>query len=209
MLEFYTMDADYGDSLTITEELFATLLAEGGGTEGTAPYPAELRPPFLRLTMEEAFARWAGFDLDEAAGAGTLDGEARRLGLDPPQGLGQAELYDLIFIHAVEPNLPRDRPVALMDYPAFVPCLAQKRGPELCRVRGQPPCSAPLHKQRGEQLLRYGEGITVVRIHGVELQHGKFRAVKAPGGLPVPKTLADLIDAGPVPGDKPFHPDFR
>jgi lysyl-tRNA synthetase class 2 len=77
--------------------------------------------------MEEAFARWAGFGLYEAAEAGALDGEARRLGLDPPPGLGQAELYDLIFIHAVEPNLPRDRPVALMDYPAFVPCLAQKK----------------------------------------------------------------------------------
>jgi lysyl-tRNA synthetase class 2 len=76
--------------------------------------------------MEEAFARWAGFDLYKAAADGSMEEEARRLGLDPPQGLDTAALYDLIFIHAVEPNLSGDRPVALIDYPAFVPCLAKK-----------------------------------------------------------------------------------
>jgi lysyl-tRNA synthetase class 2 len=77
--------------------------------------------------MAEAFERWAGFDLFRAAEKGSLGEEARRLGLDPGPELPAADLYNLIFIHAVEPNLPRDRPVALLDYPAFVPCLAQKR----------------------------------------------------------------------------------
>jgi lysyl-tRNA synthetase class 2 len=76
--------------------------------------------------MEEAFRRWAGFSLYEAAEAGKLEAEARRLGLDPPKGLDTGVLYDLIFIHSVEPSLPRDRAVALLDYPAFVPCLAKK-----------------------------------------------------------------------------------
>ncbi|AEF84265.1 putative lysyl-tRNA synthetase (Lysine--tRNA ligase)(LysRS) (GX) [Treponema primitia ZAS-2] len=122
MLEYYTMDAGYEDSLRITEELFARLL----GTE-TAEGQSPLRPPFLHITMEEAFTRWAGFSLFEAAEGGTLGAEARKLGLDPTPDLDTAALYDLIFIHAVEPSLPRDRAVALMDYPAFVPCLAQKR----------------------------------------------------------------------------------
>jgi lysyl-tRNA synthetase class 2 len=131
MLECYTMEADYRDSLGLTEELFSRLLelcpqselcprSQSGGTE--------LRPPFLRLTMEEAFVRYAGFNLFEAAEQGSLAAEARRLGLDPPPDLDAPALYDLIFIHAVEPSLPRDRAVALMDYPAFVPCLAKKTG---------------------------------------------------------------------------------
>jgi lysyl-tRNA synthetase class 2 len=123
MLEYYTMGADYRDSLALTEELFSGLIKlcpQGGG--------AELRPPFLRLTMEEAFVRYAGFSLFEAAEQGTLAAEARRLGLDPPPDLDTPALYDLIFIHGVEPSLPRDRAVALLDYPAFVPCLAQKTG---------------------------------------------------------------------------------
>jgi lysyl-tRNA synthetase class 2 len=118
MLEYYTMDADYKDSLTITEALFASLLKDGG--------PGELAPPFMRVTVEEAFARWAGFSLFDAVQNGTLADEARRLGLDPALGPDTAALYDLIFIHAVEPCLPKDRVVTLLDYPAFVPCLARK-----------------------------------------------------------------------------------
>jgi lysyl-tRNA synthetase class 2 len=163
MLEYYTVDADYRDSLILTEELFAFLTGprQGGsgkpsggrdGRAGGADIPAGARgwsgggarkkvrapdkggergPPFTssfftRLTMAEAFSRWAGFDLYEAAEKGALNDEARKLGLDPPPGLDAAALYDLIFVHAVEPRLPRDRPVVIMDYPAFVPCLAKK-----------------------------------------------------------------------------------
>jgi lysyl-tRNA synthetase class 2 len=123
MLEYYTMEADYRDSLALTEELFSRLLKlcpQAGGTE--------LSPPFLRLTLEEAFARYAGFSLFDAAEQGTLADEARKLGLSPPPDLDTPALYDLIFVHVVEPSLPRDRAVALMDYPGFVPCLAQKTG---------------------------------------------------------------------------------
>ena len=122
MLEYYTMDADYMNSLEITEDLCTDLLAR-------CPHSgAALRPPFLRITMEEAFIRWAGFSLFEAAEKGTLGDEARNLGLNPPADLGTAALYDLIFIHAVEPALPADKAVAIRDYPAFVPCLAKKSG---------------------------------------------------------------------------------
>ena len=115
MLEYYTMNANYLDSLKITEDLFASF-----GNTG-------LYPPFERLTVAEAFTRFAGFDLFAAAEKKeSLETEARRLGLDPMPGMGIAELYDLIFIHAVEPRLKQNRPVALLDYPAFVPCLARR-----------------------------------------------------------------------------------
>jgi lysyl-tRNA synthetase class 2 len=120
MLEYYTMDAGYMDSLKLTEELFTHL----GGTP---------RPPFERLTVAEAFARFAGFDLFATAQtAEDMETEARRLGLDPMPDLSIAQLYDLIFIHTVEPRLKtygsshEPRPVALLDYPAFVPCLARR-----------------------------------------------------------------------------------
>jgi lysyl-tRNA synthetase class 2 len=112
MLEYYTMNAGYLDSLSLTEELFAFLGLAG---------------PFERITVAQAFKRWAGFDLFEAAEKdGALEREARRLGLQPAPGLSTQVLYDLIFIHAVEPNLKTDKPAALLDYPAFVPCLAKK-----------------------------------------------------------------------------------
>ena len=120
MLEYYTMNADYMDSLKITEDLFDFI--------GTKKYINScVCAPLLKLTMEEAFAKYAGFSLyDTAACNEVMESEARRLGLDPAPGLDIPQLYDLIFIHAVEPALPKDRPVALIDYPAFVPCLAKK-----------------------------------------------------------------------------------
>jgi len=175
MLEYYTMEAGYLDSLELTERMFAFLADDfaesrenqfwledgcggmffsisagrygveprmGGngrpacraGVRGACPPPEKLisvaesglRPPFTRLTVAEAFARHAGFDLfAEAEREGGLESQARRLGLEPQPGTETAVLYDLIFIHAVEPALRSYGPVALLDYPAFVPCLAK------------------------------------------------------------------------------------
>jgi lysyl-tRNA synthetase class 2 len=118
MLEYYTMDADYMDSLALTEELFRNIAED-----------ASLGLPFERITIAEAFLRFAGFDLFAAAETqGGLEKEARRLGLDPAHYAGQSvpALYDMIFIHTVEPKLKQNLVVALLDYPAFVPTLARK-----------------------------------------------------------------------------------
>ncbi|MDR0442873.1 MAG: LysR family transcriptional regulator [Treponema sp.] len=117
MLEYYTMDASYIDVLSLTEELFSCLAMEAG-------IPA-LSPPFERITVAQAFERFAGIDLFETVANGGMEEAARRLGLDPPPGMGTGGYYDLIFIHTVEPHLKKDKPVALLDYPAFVPCLAK------------------------------------------------------------------------------------
>ncbi len=129
MLEYYTVGADYRDSLALTEDLFRALLPPDA--------PDDLKPPFLVLDMDDAFRRYAGFGLYEVAakGAAALEAEARRLGLENCGGLGIADLYNLIFVHAVEPALPAERPVVLMDYPAFVPCLAKDRSDGAAKER--------------------------------------------------------------------------
>ena len=58
MLEYYTMNASYMDSLKITEELFSFLLSE--------PLPFldshnELKPPFEKISMEEALKKICRF----------------------------------------------------------------------------------------------------------------------------------------------------
>jgi lysyl-tRNA synthetase class 2 len=120
MLEYYTMNADYMDSLALTEELFASLAQK---TDNPL-----LNPPFERITVADAFAKCAGFDLFTTVeeGSAAMDLQARKLGLEPMPGMTVHQLYDLIFIHAVEPQLNTQKPVALIDYPAFVPCLAKK-----------------------------------------------------------------------------------
>jgi len=120
MLEYYTMNADYMDSLALTEEMFAFLAQK---TDNPL-----LDPPFIRITVAEAFAKWAGFDLFAVAqeGSTAMESQARKLGLDPMPNMTVHQLYDLIFIHAVEPQIKTEKPIALLDYPAFVPCLAKK-----------------------------------------------------------------------------------
>jgi len=116
MLEYYTMNCDYMDSLALTEELFSSIAEK------------ERYTPFNRVTVAGAFQEYAGFDLFETAakGADAMEEKARLLGLEPVKGMTTAQLYDLIFIHSVEPRLKSGKPVALLDYPTFVPCLAKK-----------------------------------------------------------------------------------
>ncbi|MCL2276696.1 MAG: LysR family transcriptional regulator [Treponema sp.] len=118
MLEYYTMNADYTDSLVLTEELFK---AVNNGCSLT---------PFDRITVARAFMEYAGFDLFKTSdkGAMAMADKARELGLDPEPSMTVSMLYDLIFIHCVERNLKKEKPVALIDYPAFVPCLAKNKG---------------------------------------------------------------------------------
>jgi lysyl-tRNA synthetase class 2 len=125
MLEYYTVGFNYLDSLGLTEELFAALWdALSVETGFSAPKHGG---GFQRISVEEAFREFAGVDLFGAAEAGRLGEEARRLGLEIPGNLDTKAVYDLIFIHAVEPRLPKDALTALLDYPAFVPCLAKAR----------------------------------------------------------------------------------
>jgi len=118
MLEYYTMNANYMDSLMLTEELFSRLAKDSVITVGN----------FERITIAQAFAKWAGFDLFAAAEEGhrAMEEQARKLGLEPMPNMTTPQLYDLIFIHSVEPQIKSQKPVALLDYPAFVPCLAKK-----------------------------------------------------------------------------------
>lgn len=129
MLEYYQMNISYMDTAAITEELFQELLPPKP-ENGPDPF-GFMRPPFLRLTMDDAFNNYAGFRLSECPESLDLARHANKLGLEesadnPFEKWPWDDLYELILVSCVEPNLPKDVPVMLMDYPAKVPCLAQE-----------------------------------------------------------------------------------
>ena len=139
MLEYYTMDASYKESMAITEELFNVLLPPlpQANKENGEPDPWQhLRPPFTRLTMDDAFNKYAGFRLSEAQTTAELAGHARRLGIaelpdSPFSKWPWDDLYELILVQCVEPALANEpKPVFLMDYPAKAACLAKDVPPE-------------------------------------------------------------------------------
>ncbi len=131
MLEYYKMEADYIDSLKLTEELFR-YLDEKLKNVGII-LNDDLKPPFTRLSINEAFRQYCGFWLFENEKQISLEdlaGHARKLGIFEPddnkfEKWTWEELYDAIFVQCVEPELPKDKCVFLMNYPREVRCLAQ------------------------------------------------------------------------------------
>lgn len=128
MLEWYQTDADYLDSITTAEALIDHLIGilNGGSLKALAP-------PFLRMSMNEVFQKWTSFDLSKHC-TGELSGEEERkelrtkaaeLGLSTEPGDSWEELFNLIFVHEIEPKLPTDKPLVIYDYPAGVPALAK------------------------------------------------------------------------------------
>ena len=137
MLEYYAMEADYIDSIGITEELFSFIAGQFMNTPGGSeqnPAQVLLTKPFLRIPMDEAFIKYAGLDISRHC-TGQLSPQEEKtelaaaaveMGLNCSAENSWEELFNLIFVHKVEPALPQNRPIAIYDYPAGVPALARK-----------------------------------------------------------------------------------
>ena len=131
MLEYYKMKANYIDSLELTEELFE-YLGKKLSKIGIA-LKDDLKPPFTKLSINDAFKQYCNFALfedDTQISTQKLAEQGRKLGIYEPSEndfskWNWEELYNAIFVQFVEPNLPKDKCVFLMNYPREVRCLAQ------------------------------------------------------------------------------------
>jgi lysyl-tRNA synthetase class 2 len=106
LLEWYRARAGYREVLDDTIALLtaAVRAAAGGETFGWGGRTIRVAPPWDTWTVRDVFRRFAGWDPIEAF---------------------DAERFDLDLVTKVEPRLPPDRPVILMDYPAAVAALAR------------------------------------------------------------------------------------
>jgi len=134
LLEFYAAPGDAAAIMAQLEQLiFAAALAlrgepsvpprqgHGRGSKGPA---LDLRPPFERLSCQDAFERYAGFDplpLDAEA----LTQAARTVGVRPAEGAGWDDLFTQILLEKVEPALGLVKPTYLTGYPASQAALAK------------------------------------------------------------------------------------
>jgi lysyl-tRNA synthetase class 2 len=130
MLEWYAAGAGYLESIGILESLFGFLL-EGLGLEPALRFrgrPLDCAPPFRRLSMREAFRRQLGWKLEDLADLPALARRARELEVQVAADDSWADLFHKVFLSFVEPALPADRPLLLLDYPAAIPTLARRSG---------------------------------------------------------------------------------
>ena len=108
MLEWYRANAGYADVLMDTKQLLLAVAREVKGTTDLAYQgrPLALAPFWERLTVSEAFVRWAGWD---------------------PAKNYDADRFDFDLVEKVEPRLPREVPVILTDYPAAAAALSRRK----------------------------------------------------------------------------------
>jgi lysyl-tRNA synthetase, class II len=129
MLEFYEAFADYGDMMTLVEELIGSIVAEltGGGRSVTFQgTELDFTPPFRRLPFLDALREHGGIDAD-ALGDVDLARHARGLGIEDAPSMTRPKLLDELFKELVEPHL--QQPVFIVDYPRELSPLAKpKRG---------------------------------------------------------------------------------
>jgi elongation factor P--(R)-beta-lysine ligase len=106
LLEWYTAGADYLDMMRQCEELIAFVAdrLDAGRRLTYQGHAVDLTPPWERLSVDEAFRRFAGLSADEALDRDCFD---EKMGID------------------IEPRLGIERPVFLYDYPARCGALAR------------------------------------------------------------------------------------
>ena len=121
MLEYYTVDYDEKDSISLTEEFLKETALEG--------CPKNVLDSFEILSVRDAVKKYAnGIDLDKLQNSKTLREQAEKLGLLIPGPESWDDTFNRIFINFVEPNLPTNHPICLIDYPKQIECLAEQKG---------------------------------------------------------------------------------
>lgn len=127
MLEYYTVDFDEKDSITLTEEFLKEI--------SFADAPSYVTSKPLVMSVEEAVKKYSGLDLLKAQDYRFLKDHAEKRGLYVPDGEAWDDTFNRIFINDVEPSLPIACPVILTDYPKQIECLALEKEGRPYRAR--------------------------------------------------------------------------
>lgn len=132
MLEWYRAGESYEALMRDCAEILA-LAAETTGTRSLS-YQGRITDPFLepeRLSLAEAFQRFAGIDLlasiseDGATDRDRLAAAMRVSGLRVADDDTWADLFSRVLVEKVEPNLGFGRPTILDEYPTAEAALAR------------------------------------------------------------------------------------
>jgi lysyl-tRNA synthetase class 2 len=142
LIEWYRVGDTHHQQMQVVEDLVVHVFrsaiefrdnVQPQRTQVTGLLATQVEQPFERLTYDEAFEKHTG---SRVLGLATsqLAELARRLKIVTPAGLAEDDRdgwLNLLLAERVEPNLGRDRPVFLYDYPASQAALARVRQEEI------------------------------------------------------------------------------
>lgn len=128
-LEFYEANADYRRVMEITEQVLSTAIAAVAGSTKT-PAGIDVAPPWDRMTVREAFSKWAGVTLpktDDAAALAQLAEQAKRIGIATHESDAFDDVFFRILLEKIDPHLGFPKPLFLYDYPASMGVMARRK----------------------------------------------------------------------------------
>lgn len=126
MLEWYRANADYTHIMDDCESMIKYFVQEMGDV-----VPDDVRKlvegDWERLTIREAFMRYADMDLDAYRDVEKLREKVKEKGYEMSTDYSWDDLFFLILLNEIEPYLGKERPQFLIDYPATQAALACKK----------------------------------------------------------------------------------
>ncbi len=127
MLEWYTVGHTYLDSIRVIEELIRQVREDMGIPKlQYQDKQIDIDSPFEVVSMEELFKNRLSLNLsnlihDENYMNTTLE----KFGLSNPQNANWEEKFNKLFLTYIEPSLPKEKPIIIIDYPARIRTLAK------------------------------------------------------------------------------------
>ncbi len=108
MLEWYKVGIDYKGLMVDCEKLLAEVVMRvtSGHRITYLGEEIDFQPPWQRLSVKEAFKRYAGADVDDVIRRG---------------------LFEELLVESIEPHLGRGKPTFLFDFPSPMAAMARTR----------------------------------------------------------------------------------
>jgi len=129
ILEWYRMKADYFDIMKDTEELIYFLVKKIYKRDYFyyQNQKIDVSLPFQRISLKEAFLKFSGINLDKTKDINYFYKIVKEKGYEISKKEDQNDLFSLIFLNEIEPNLDKSKPVFLYDYPLYQGALAKRK----------------------------------------------------------------------------------
>jgi elongation factor P--(R)-beta-lysine ligase len=122
MLEWYRAHAGWESIAEDIEQLVFEV-----ASKVRAPSHVDLTPPWPRMTIGEACERWAKVRVAGDETPDELRQKIRAAGWRAPADGDFSDVFFTLFLDAVEPQLPTDRPLLLYDWPRPLCALAREK----------------------------------------------------------------------------------
>ena len=191
LIEWYRAYASYEEIMTDVENLVAHVVESVLGQSSVVRAGREIgvQPPWERLSVHDAFARWAAVDLDACADAESLFHRARALGYGSARREDSWEdLYHKILLEKVEPELAKLGAVHLFDYPRQLAALAKLK-------EGDPAVAERTEAYLGGVELSNG----YTELNDPIQQRERFARSAQPGSAPADEAFLAAMERGIPP----------